>query len=177
MSYRGINDYEIIYLIQTYPNHPIFDLLITKYQKLIYKNIHMMSVSEYEFDDFYQEGIIALYTTAIKFSEEYNKTFMRLFELVLKRRYIRIKEKKKLVLFEDYDFINTLVMEDNKELTLEVLENSIKNNLEKIVYEKHFILGHSIKTITNDLKCDSKQIYNAIYRIKDKYRKILKEEQ
>lgn len=175
MSYRGINDYEIIYLMQTYPEHVIINLLIKKYQNLIYKNIHLVNAHQYEIDDFFQEGVIVLHQTVLKFDEVYNKSFTRFFELILKRHLRRLKNKNKLVLFEDYSYIDTLLVEDSAEDQLVFLEQTLKNELEIVVYERYFILGHSVAVISEQTNFKAKQIYNAIYRIKDKYKKLTKD--
>lgn len=176
MSYRGINDYEIIYLMQTYPEHEIINLLVKKYQNLIYKNIHLINAHKYEIDDFFQEGIITLHQTVLKFDEIFNKSFTRFFELILKRHLRRLKSKNKLVLFEDYSYIDALLVEDSAEEKLDFLEDALKNELELVVYERYFILGHSVTTISKQTNFKAKQIYNAIYRIKDKYKKLTKDD-
>ena len=61
--------------------------------KLNLKMIHLFNVEPKDQDDFYQEAIILLVDTVYTFNEQKNKTFTRYFELVLKRRFIRLKQQ------------------------------------------------------------------------------------
>lgn len=170
MPHRGINDYEIIYLIQKHPGHEICNLLVEKYQRLIYKNIYSLGVYEYEVDDLYQEGVIILLESARKFNPYYNKTFTRYFELVLRRHLIKVRNKDNLVLHEDYSFIDTYSTRNHNDYELEEFRKSLVTHIEKEVFQKYFIMGQSVNSISIVTKYKAKQIYNTIYRIKEKYK-------
>lgn len=170
MPHRGINDYEIIYLMQKHPGHEIYNLLVEKYQRLIYKNIYSLGAYGYEVDDLYQEGVIILLESARKFNPYYNKTFTRYFELVLRRHLIKIRSKDNLVLHDNYSFTNSYSSQNHQDYELEQFRNSLLTNIEKEVFQRYFIMGQSVSSISVMTKYSAKQIYNTIYRIKEKYK-------
>jgi RNA polymerase sporulation-specific sigma factor len=166
---KVMNDYELIYLIQSNHDHIALDFLYHKYEKFIWKNVHLLNIDEKEFDDFFQEGNLMFLKAVKTFNEEKNKSFTRYFELILKRQF--------------YYLVGRLPKyELNEELCLylganpvkeELLDIDFKSELEAQVYDLHFVNNKQIKEIASLLETDSKSIYNAIYRIKEKYKNML----
>jgi RNA polymerase sporulation-specific sigma factor len=166
---KVMNDYELIYLIQSNHDHIAFDFLYQKYEKFIWKNVHLLNIDEKEFDDFFQEGNLMFLKAVKTFNEEKNKSFTRYFELILKRQFYQL-----IARLPKYELNEELCMylgSSHKEE--DSLQMDFKSELESQVYDLHFINNRQIKDIVILLKTDSKAIYNAIYRIKEKYKNML----
>lgn len=160
-----INDYEIIYLIKDHFHEDAFAFMLKKYEKFIWKNIHLLYLDEDNKHDFYQESIIMLYKAIQTFNERYNKTFTRYFELILKRRlYALKKEINSYVLKEPTFFYQLESPSTYKEETYIHFDDVRKQK----VYELYFDSHRSIKYISETLQLSKKQVYNTIYLIKQK---------
>lgn len=160
-----INDYELIYLYKESMNEAILEKIIEKYRPLIWKNIYKFYVKTQDYDDFYQEAIISLYTCIQKFDETSNKTFTKYFELVLTRRFVQLKDKTaKYVLFPQPELIEDSYTPNfdnfHEKPELAPLENKI--------YEMYFEKKMITKSIADELQISEKSVKNAIYRIKCK---------
>jgi RNA polymerase sporulation-specific sigma factor len=159
-----MNDYELIYLIQNHQDGIALEFLFKKYKRLIWKYIHQYDVPYYEQDDFFQEGLIMLHKAVMTFNEEKNKTFTRYFELILKRRFwALLKRLPKHEIKEIPDIQGGYIIYEE-----EIEYPDLKSKLEIDVFEMHYLKGESIKVISQKTGYTRKQIYNAIYRIKDK---------
>lgn len=165
-----MNDYELIYLIQNHQDGVALDVLFKKYDKLIWKYIHLYQVPKFEHQDFHQEGMLMLYKAAKTFNEDKKKTFTRYFELILKRHFWKlIKKLPKYVLKEEVDLKDDSYIKDSFILHIDL---DLKSDIEKLVFETYYKKGYKIKEIAQLSGYSRKQIYNAIYRIKDKLSKI-----
>lgn len=173
MSYKMYNDYELLYLAINYQDTVALDIIFNKYSNFIYKKAISFFPHENNVDDYYQEGILSLYKCIYSFDENYNKTFMRYFEVILNRNFINIYNRKK----RDYQKIINLINEskvrnsfivEEKEVNYDIPLYSFKSPIEDSVYNLYFLKGKNIKEISNILKKTNKQIYNAIYRIRKK---------
>ena len=87
--YRNLNDYELLYMVC---EDDSFEILLKKYQPLIYKlSREYESIFKkfgYELDDLMQIGYIALYK-ASSFYNAYNETmFYTYFKRILNNRYL-----------------------------------------------------------------------------------------
>ncbi len=173
MDFRNYNDYEIINLIKQ-GNEEAFALMVDKYRYLIAKKIGSFNLG-YLYDDCFQEALMILYKSVIRFDESFNKTFTRYFERNLINNLISIKRKinrygkflnEKLPVLYD-----NVVREDRK---LYIRESEMREALEKLseferqVFQQKIIKKKSIKETAFMLKCQEKQIYNAIDRIRKK---------
>lgn len=161
---RRYNDYELIYLVQNEACEQALSLMISKYQLLIYKTLHLYNVNEVYFEDYVQESHILLYNIISKFDEKKGKTFTRFFELVLKRRvwYLKSIEPR----YDNYESLD--YFSDTKSNYDEISKVNL-TSLEKNVYERYYEQNQQISFIAKMEDKSSKQIYNAIYRIKEKY--------
>jgi RNA polymerase sporulation-specific sigma factor len=165
-----MNDYELIYLIQCHHDHIAFDYLYKKYERFIWKNVHLLHLDHNELDDFFQEGILMLLKATQTFDESKNKTFTRYFELILKRQFYHLCNK--LPTYELNE--DACLYESGKEEeTIELPTMTFSSKLEQDVYDMHFIKAQKIKVIAVHLGVNQKAIYNAIYRIKEKYKNVL----
>ncbi len=164
-----MNDYELIYLIQSNLDDNALNFMYQKYYRFIWKLIHLLDIEKKEQEDFYQEGILMLHKAIKTFNEKYNKSFTRYFELILKRHFYQLKQSlPKYYLYDHTDFVKDVVYIEESFDPID-----LHSQLERLVYEKYFILQQSVTKIQEDSKYSPKQIYNAIYRIKDKYKNMV----
>ncbi len=173
MVFRNYNDFEIVNLIQQ-GNEEAFSFMVNKYKYFIAKKIRIFNLTKY-FDDIYQEALMVLYKSIVRFDESFNKTFMRYFEFNLVNRFITIKKKQnrygeflatKLPIICDF-----IVKEDTK---CYISENEIKvalddlSGFEKTVFQTKIIEKRTIRETATKLNCNEKKIYNSLDRIKKK---------
>lgn len=163
------NDYELIYMIQSWQCEIALEIMFKKYKGLIYKYINLYNINKNDYDDVYQESLILMHQTITRFNERFGKTFTRFYELVLRRRiqYLKRIEPK-------YDLIEEIFgySSYDKQGVDEVLLDEL-TIFEKNVYEEYFVLNKKISIIAKNNDLDSKQVYNAIFRIKEKYKSML----
>lgn len=172
MSYKGHNDYELLYMVNDHNDMVALDILLKKYEKYIYKLVHRFFYYEMEKDDYFQEGILVLYKAIKTFDDRYNKTFMRYFEVLISRHFINIYHKHKRESLSMVAFINELIIEEsiptNESYEVNMINPTFKSKKEQIVFTYYFKENRSIQSITEQTGLNAKQIYNAIYRIRKK---------
>jgi len=173
MIFRNYNDFEIINLIKE-GDEEAFKFMVDKYQYLIAKKIKSFNLVE-DYEDCYQEALMLLYRSIIKFNEIFNKTFTRFFESNLNNYLISYKNKKmkyinfkieKLPIICDF-----VVKEDNliyfrDEEIIRTLTTLSK--FEKQIYQIKILEKRTVKESAIYLGCDEKKIYNALDRIRKK---------
>lgn len=162
------NDYELIYLIQSEGIEEALVIMINKYKFMIYKYLYLYKVREVDHEDFIQEGNILINYSILKFDEKKGKSFTRFFELLLKRRFYKLNSDRpkyeltdKIDSYRDYN-------EYDKEIEITDL-----TELEKHVFKHYFVENKKIIYIAEVEEKSVKQIYNAIYRIKEKYKNYM----
>ncbi len=173
MIFRNYNDYEIINLIKE-GYEEAFELLVEKYRFLIAKKIKSFNLGS-EYEDCFQEGLMILYRSAMKFDEGFNKTFTRYFENNFHNYLITYKEKKiRLINFnvEKLPLIQELMVEEPVEtmyLDQEIFQalNEL-SEFEKQVYQSKIIEKRTVRECAYFLNCDEKRVYNALARIRNK---------
>ncbi|MGI6787493.1 MAG: sigma-70 family RNA polymerase sigma factor [Acholeplasmataceae bacterium] len=159
-----MNDYELIYLVQNHQDGIALDFLFEKYKLLIWKYIHQYNVPYYEQEDFFQEGLLMLHKAIISFNEAKNKTFTRYFELILKRRFwALLKRLPKYVIKDIPEIQGSYILRET-----EIVIPDLKSKLELDIFEMYFVNNESISDISKKRGYKVKQIYNAIYRIREK---------
>ncbi len=175
MKYVKHNDYEIINLIKD-GNQDALMLMFDKYKNLISKKIYKFNLV-YEYDDAYQEALMILYKSLVKFDDRQNKSFTRFFELNLDRRFITIVSKKvrrseifkqnELYIYENNHSI------DSNSVYYELYKKEIAKILTKqefLVYTLRELCNFSISYIHNEYGLEDKKIYNTLHRAKVKIR-------
>jgi len=164
-----MNDYELIYLIQEEQDELALEFMFLKYHRFIWKHVYLLNISTKEADDFHQEGMLMLYKAVKTFNAKKNKTFTRYFELILKRHFYQLKRAlPSYYLYENTDFCKgTCYIEEEPVLM------DLKSELEQIVYAHYFQNRQSIHEIALISNYTKKQIYNSIYRIKEKYKIVI----
>ncbi len=166
-----MNDYELVYLIRAQNDSIAFDFLFQKYKKFIWKYIHLMNIELREQDDFFQEGILILYKAVETFDESKNKTFTRYFELILRRHFYHLIYKlPKYLLYEDSNFMSCFGYEEEQN-DQDLMDSC--SLFEKNIYQFYFVEKQAVKKISKQMACEPKKIYNAIFRIKEKYKNMI----
>jgi len=164
-----MNDYELIYLIHSENDEAALDFMFKKYHKFIWKYIHLLDVETKEHDDLHQEGVLVLHRAIKTFDASRNKSFTRYFELILRRQLYHLKSSlPDYYLFDNTDFCKgASYIEEEPEFI------SLNSDLEKIVYEEYFLNRKPVSQITREHLYSKKQVYNTIFRIKEKYKIVI----
>ena len=196
MMYRDYNDYELISYVHE-NNEEANNIVIEKYQPLIYMISNRMykhaKNSGLELNDLIQEGMIGLSDAVNSFSEQKDTCFYTYAKTCIERKIISAiissqRQKHKILneslsydSLEDpaYNFLKDdsdpldIVISSDEELKI---EKKIKNKLtpfENQVFDL-MVAGFNYKEISDMLNKDNKSIDNAIQRIRNKSRDILK---
>ncbi len=171
--YLKHNDFEIINLIRE-GNDEALTLLFEKYTPMIYKKIDLFNLN-YEREDIFQEGLMMLHKSLMKYDDKYGKTFTRYFEMNLERKLMSIINKK-VRRYEIFSKNVAFLYESNCEKG----ENSVYFNLyikelkkiltktEILVYTLRELENYSIEYIKTKYGLGEKVIYNSMYRAKAK---------
>jgi RNA polymerase sporulation-specific sigma factor len=161
-----MNDYELIYLIRHENDDLALTFMFKKYHKFIWKHVHLLNLDSKELDDFHQEGILMLFKAINTFEPAHNKSFTRYFELILKRQFYHMKRSlPHHLLFDHTDFIKTPCYIEEEPVVLD-----LSSEMENQIYQDYFIHRKTVSEIHKDLGYSKKQIYNTVYRIKEKYK-------
>lgn len=159
------NDYELLFLAKYEQSEVALDCLFSKYDNLIYKIIHQLSVSYNLVEDYHQEGLMMLLKAVDTFDETQGKTFTKYFELILTRHIIYLKKhEKKYTLFEDFygleSFTPPSFLDEKEEVIIK-----LKTPIEELIYQDRFKSGLTIDQICQKNNMAPKKVYNTIYRI------------
>lgn len=164
-----MNDYELVYLIHSEHDDIAIQYMYDKYKRFIWKHIHLLNISEREHDDFHQEGLCMLKKAVDTFNPHRNKTFTRYFELILKRHFYQLKNK--IPNYDLYDHTNfcqgVVYLEESMDLPV------FSSDLEQNVFTMYFLEERPIHQISKHFGYTHKQIYNSIFRIREKYKIML----
>jgi len=173
LIFRNYNDYEIIDFIKQ-GNEEALQLMVDKYRYLIAKKIVKFNLTE-DFDDYFQEGLLVLYRSVLKFDDSRAKTFTRYFEMNLEHHLIsaiRTKTRKMKFIIEKLPMLYGEAVAESR--TEYYSEDEIRavihvlSDLEKRVFDRRFIQNHEVKEIAEIEAIDAKTVYNAIERIRKK---------
>ena len=164
-----MNDYELIYLIQSEHDDHAMTFMFQKYHKFIWKQVHLLNVDSKEHDDLHQEGVLMLHKAIQTFDETKNKSFTRYFELILKRQLYRMKSSiPNYYLYDNTDFCKGVSYIEEEPFELE-----LSSELENKVHELYFLKRRSVSEIKRVTGYSKKQIYNTVFRVKEKYKNML----
>ncbi len=172
MDYKAYNDYELVYMVNENNDELAFNILLKKYQNYIYKKVHQFFFYENEIDDYFQEGIFCLVKAIQSFDQKYNKTFMRYFEVIINRHFINLHRNNKKLWQTYQNLKDTFVVEEQEQYYYDFDKIKFKSAIEQKVYQYYYLEGKTIKFIEESLNLNSKQVYNAICRIKNKIKAI-----
>lgn len=168
-KYSEYNDYELIDLIRE-NNEEAIEIMYEKYDSLIKNRVARFKIKPSMFEDFVQEGRLALNKAIQSYKMDSTKTFNKFFDMILQRRFITIlKQNQKdfynIVYVHD---IFSLIKEDQEEPLIDHLEDVQLTDLEQVIYQMRYVEQYKPREIAEILKMDAKQVYNACNRIKKK---------
>lgn len=168
------NDYELLYLISEKDDIAL-DIMYQKYIPLIKSRIRSFKIKQWNQEDFFQEGLLALNKAIQTYRDDKNKTFNKYFDLILQRKFIQILRK------ESKNFYNVELVGSGEYLGedsnihdynyIEYIDESIFSDFEKEVWEC-LKKGFKSREIAQELNCKVKQIYDATDRIKKKVKGV-----
>lgn len=165
------NDHYLLYLISLHDDSAL-EMLYAKYRPLVLSRVTALSLKDDdEREDYRQEGDIMFYTAVSAYDPSQMKTFTRYFEMILRRRFQRLRKRD---LLRGSLFIclpeEMIVAEEDE--NYEVLVNRpALSRLEDRIYELHFVLGMKPCAVAERMSLDRKTVYNAIQRIARKARR------
>lgn len=176
------------------------DVLLKKYAFLVRKRANGLFLIGADKDDLLQEGMIGLFKAVISYNEDKDASFDTFASLCINRQMIsairganRYKHKllnEYIPIYSDENQQETqyaVSIPDNKfnpeniitqEETIEHILSKISSRLSKMESDVFDLLieGQTITFMCKTLEKDAKSIDNAIQRVKNKVRNILKEE-
>ncbi len=196
------DDSELMYLISE-NNEEANNIIFKKYSTVIdlyaKKYLNLIDGKGMDYNDLYQEGLIALNEAINKYKEQKNIKFASFASLCIERKMVSLvrmaSRKKHSILNDSYSldykkeddsesFINILQSnKDNiedilitKESTINIINkiNTSLSSLEKEVYELR-LNGYSYEMIAKELKKTPKSIERTIDRIRNKLKDVINE--
>ena len=163
MRYKGVNDYELLYLVGE-NNEEVYNSIYAKYKPLIHRMAKTLCENYksalVEYDDLFQEGMYGLNNAIKNFNGKSGSLFYTLAKLCISREmngYItKMLRGKNIILSSAVSFdtpiTNGFVVED----TLYSHDDSVEFKFESIEMEKYIL----------DLKYELKDEYMPIYELK-----------
>ena len=198
--YDELNDYELVSMAQE-QNEDAIELLHKKYQPIIYRKCRKILKYLYskgiELSDLIQEGNLAVELAIQKFNSNDNVSFYTFVNIFIDRQLMNIlnitNRNKHKILNEAMPLEN----DNNDEVNLiDIIEDNSYSPERKLIIEEHVrelyqdiindltdfewfvfglkIQGLSYKEIADVLDKDIKSVDNAVQRIKQKVKAILK---
>lgn len=183
LSYQTMAD-EKLALLAKGGDEQAGDVLIRRYKGLVIKVCRSYFIVGAETDDLVQEGMIGLYKSILKYSEEKSKFITFAYQCVRNSVLDAIKtarrdKNKPLLDYEGLDKVccadNYRIDENAEKLEIEELVEQARHILterEKKVFDS-FLNGYKTSEIAEMLNMSAKAVDNAIYRIKRKIAKNL----
>ena len=164
MRYKGVNDYELLYLVGE-NNEEVYNSIYDKYKPLIHRMAKTLCENYksalVEYDDLFQEGMYGLNNAIKSFNGKSGSLFYTLAKLCISREmngYIaKMLRGKNMILSSAVSFDapiskNGFVVED----TLYSHDDSVELQFESIEMEKYIL----------DLKYELKDEYMPVYELK-----------
>lgn len=164
MRYKGVNDYELLYLVGE-NNEEVYNSIYAKYKPLIHRMAKTLCENYksalVEYDDLFQEGMYGLNNAIKSFNGKSGSLFYTLAKLCISREmngYIaKMLRGKNMILSSAVSFDspiskNGFVVED----TLYSHDDSVELQFESIEMEKYIL----------DLKYELKDEYMPVYELK-----------
>lgn len=166
------NDYELLYLMNEF-DEEAEQIFYDKYLAMIKSNVNKFNIKERYKEDYIQEGLYMLMIAIRTYDVNSEKTFNRYFEMILRRRFIRLISKEKDYLYNVDLIDNEYTICEPNEFVYDAVGINEGNCLS--TFETRVLLlkekNYRPKDIAKELNCDVKTIYNCLYRIKDKLKR------
>lgn len=164
MRYKGVNDYELLYLVGE-NNEEVYNSIYAKYKPLIHRMAKTLCENYksalVEYDDLFQEGMYGLNNAIKSFNGKSGSLFYTLAKLCISREmngYVaKMLRGKNMILSSAVSFDtpiskNGFVVED----TLYSHDDSVELQFESVEMEKYIL----------DLKYELKDEYMPVYELK-----------
>lgn len=164
MRYKGVNDYELLYLVGE-NNEEVYNSIYAKYKPLIHRMAKTLCENYksalVEYDDLFQEGMYGLNNAIKSFNGKSGSLFYTLAKLCISREmngYVaKMLRGKNMILSSAVSFDtpiskNCFLVED----TLYSHDDSVELQFESIEMEKYIL----------DLKYELKDEYMPVYELK-----------
>ena len=133
MKYKKYNDYELLYMVRE-SNDDIKDLLYGKYQPVLRKIssdfYEKYKYYGYEYEDFYQEAVIAFERAIINYDENKESLFYTFVNLCIKRALISFcrnisNDKKNIANIYYSDIDDNIISDTSIDLDRTVINNEL----------------------------------------------------
>ncbi len=176
MLLKELNDYELLYLISDGNEYAQY-LLYEKYNALLYSKMRDLNVFKKYYDDFYQEGLIALSIAIKTYDMDMASSFYNYLSVIIKRRFLRYYKylcRLDVPFSSLYNEFENGVMQFKDPNNFDLYDagySLLNTDFDKNVYRLLYKEGFMPKDIASILICDVKKVYNAINKIK----KVLQE--
>jgi len=167
-----LNDFELIYLIRE-GSERAEALLYEKYHAYIYNMILGFNVYKKYYDDFYQEGLMAISIAINTYDMDSQCSFYNYLCIVMRRRFSKYYKYVCELEIPFSTVFNGVSDETNKynikeekstyyEMGYDILKTDFDRNVYRLVYKE----GYSKTMAAEILGCDVKKVYNSIQKIK-----------
>ena len=183
------NDYELLYLAQD-KNEEAIEILNNKYSPLINSrcNYYYQKSDKkgFDFNDLYQEALIGFNEAINSYNQDNNALFYTFALTVIDNKIVSFLKKNNTVKDRLYELEDTILNEtisyDSNPLNKTMNEEAVLefyNELKSVLTDKEMkILNMKIEGLSNieimeSLGIDSKAIYNAMHRIKQKAKSFM----
>lgn len=197
MEYQDLNDYELLnYVAENIEEAN--DIIVDKYRPLVIsicnKMVKYINNCGIDRNDLIQEGMVGLTSAIYHFKDQKEASFYTYANTCIKRKIISAivtanRQKHKIlnesISYDDPDLTNDKFLKDSNHDPLQIITNSdIMDNIEDKIKAKLtslemqvfelMISGFKYREIADILDKDIKSIDNAIQRIRNKAKNILK---
>lgn len=173
MDFRNYNDFEIIDFIKQ-GNEEALELMFEKYKYLVAKKIIIFNLTD-DYDDCFQEGMIVLYKSVLKFDDSRNKSFTRFFEGNLENHLISIirsRQRRARFIHEKLPKLVDYSMEEKEAeyYSKDDLRQAIDqlSEFEKVIFKAKFLENKETNEIAREQNISVKKVYNAVDRVRQK---------
>lgn len=198
MTYDKINDYELVYMIGENSDE-VYEIAFKKYKplldKTIYQYLNYATRFGLDYDDLYQEGLIAIHYALSHYDERENTLLYTFIKLCIKGKIInllRVSSAKKYGILNDayslsYTCMEGLPLEDTVGTSTDSLDVLLTIEVEKELTSFQYSLtqeyacvlelkrnGFTVSEIATLLDISAKTVSNHLYQIKQKLLKYLK---
>lgn len=181
MHITKYNDYELLYLIKR-KNEIALDIIYSKYKIYLYYKLKKYTFSREFIDDIVQDCLMEMTISLKRFDENRNILFFTFIDVIFERKI----NKSLIKYYKDKNIVEYCIEKETRSLKeelcwYELLEstNIVKTNLdilndrlldkEKSVLSNIMINNQSISNFAKQHNVSSKQVYNQIQSIRNKY--------
>ena len=177
MDYKKYNDYELLYLLCWHSDEAM-NILLKKYENLIYIKLVKFKVLEIHYPDYLQELRMVVVQSIRKYCDFYGKTLCRYLELIIERKIMRMLSED-VFYYDKIDY--TVDFLKDKELSIldkmiyeeriEMIKEERLDDFKKSLLQEVLIKGDSVKEFSLAHNVTEKEIYNHIYSLRLKLKR------